>query len=104
VKIAGKIARWKMDEASTGMMRMVEGERGHNLKIDGEEVGYVGAVYKNEYNHTGILGYGWMASSSAIGIPRKTTFRSSLVPSVEEAKEACVQYVRECLEKTSVEA
>lgn len=102
MKVAGKVARWKMDPMPTGLMSVAMGERGHNLVIDGEAYAHAGAVYKNSWNHTGKLGYSFYCPART-GIPYRNTCREPLFATVGEAKEACVQYIKECLESAQGE-
>lgn len=87
---------WKRQESEKGLAAVCQGERGYDLRIDGQCVGRVRPVEK-----WGGGGYWWYAVSEEHGIPLKNTALSPM-PTIGEAKALCLAYVKEHLRKERV--
>lgn len=88
---------WRREKVWTGLMSMVQGERGYELFCDGERIGSASPKYegwgrvKNGY-------YWFVAKIPALGVEWRNTSNSP-VSTIEEAKDQCMSYVKECLAK-----
>lgn len=84
----------KRHERESGLRRMFAGERGWDIKIDGERVGSVGHGRLIEKPY----GYWYFAvGSSKYGVPRRNTAcDGERYATGEEARDAALKYVKEC--------
>lgn len=87
---------WSREPRQRGLAGVVQGERGYDLKYDGEIVGRARPL---PVGHRRYNGYYWYAVSDRSGIPLRNT-SDKRVPTIDEAKAHCVAYVRECLAAT----
>lgn len=93
--------RWRREPRERGLAGVVQGELGYQLWLGSERIATV-AVYYEFGRHSRKLGYYWVARNDALGVPlRNTADGGRIYATADDAKAACLEYVRECLSAPS---
>lgn len=93
--ITKKRLTWSQQPSETGLARVMQGERGRILKVNGVKVGTVSPLYRGwERTHVG-----WYFVARGDGVPLRNTCGSP-ASTKEEAVAQCEAYVRACLERS----
>lgn len=88
----------KNEPSERGLAGVCQGPRGYIISADGEKVGRVSCTYIDRLSRKGMY---WYYYASGEGIPHANTCND--VPRLktkEEARDACVAYVKENLRLT----
>ena len=90
--------RWRKQPNETGLARIVQGPRGYDLWYGDRDLGSAHPLTHWPDRYT-IVGYYWsVGSDKDLGIAHRNT-ASAPVATMEEAKAACLAYIKECLKR-----
>jgi hypothetical protein len=87
----------RKEPSETGLARVCQAPRGFIVSIDGKTIARVGAAHASSLRD---YDWHWYGGDEALGVARRNSAAEGInYNTKEEARDACVAYVKDCLTK-----